>query len=333
MDNFDRKFKNRINNEFKDIPSSLDNKIEELLKCKKKSIRWKRNIAVAAIGCILISGSGISITSYATGRNIKDIIYSFIGFNDNYNKYSTGLNEAQSNEGIKITITRVVFDGYKVNISYEVEASEDKQHLLKDNKFNLQTNKLGNTTIKIGDKEISTSSGEYWKIDERGRQVGVLGYDMDEGAAFDISNNISNKFVGKNAKDFNIEIDINKNIDGKDAKWNFDIPMSNEKLKSSIKEYRVNKNEDGINLESIIVTPLSIYVKGNLNKDYEDFKIILEDKQGKEYKCVASGIKKNFGKSKFRIEFDNNIRSLEGVKVKAFFKGKELKELETKLNI
>ncbi|MDU1855206.1 MAG: DUF4179 domain-containing protein, partial [Clostridium baratii] len=266
MDNFDREFKNRINNEFKDIPSSLDNKIEELLKFKKKRIRWKRNIAVAAIGCILISGSGISITSYATGRNIKDIVYSFIGFNDNYNKYATGLNEAQSSEGMKITITSVVFDGYKVNVAYKVEANKDKRHLLEDNKFNLQTNHLGSTIIKIDDKEISTSSGEQWKFDEEGNQIGVLSYDMDEGATFDIlNNNISNKFIGKNAKDFNIEIDINKNIDGKNAKWKFNIPISNEKLKSSIKEYKVDKNEDGINLESIIITPLAVYVKGTLS--------------------------------------------------------------------
>lgn len=334
MDNFDREFKNRINNEFKDIPSSLDNKIEELLKFKKKRIRWKRNIAVAAIGCILISGSGISITSYATGRNIKDIVYSFIGFNDNYNKYATGLNEAQSSEGMKITITSVVFDGYKVNVAYKVEANKDKRHLLEDNKFNLQTNHLGSTIIKIDDKEVITSSGEHWKFDEEGNQIGVLSYDMDEGATFDIlNNNISNKFIGKNAKDFNIEIDINKNIDGKNAKWKFNIPISNEKLESSIKEYKVDKNEDGINLESIIITPLAVYVKGTLSKEYEDFKVVLEDKQGKEHEFVSSGIKRNFGKSNFRIEFDNSIKNLDEAKVKVFYKGGELKNLETKLNI
>ena len=59
---------------------------------------------------------------------------------------------------------------------------------------------------------------------------------MDEGATFDIlNNNISNKFIGKNAKDFNIEIDINKNIDGKNAEY---AKRTIKQANDILKEYR-----------------------------------------------------------------------------------------------
>lgn len=343
MDNFDKKLKNRVNDEIKDIPEDLDKKIEELLDDKKKNNRWKRTVAAAAIGVIVFSGFGVTFTSYATGRDFKDIVYSFLGFNDNYNKYATGLNEAQSSEGVKVTITSVVFDGYKINIAYKLEAENDKQHLIDTRGFNLQTNNLGETKIKINNKSVSTSSGEYWNLDEEGNQIGVLSYDLEEGWLDDIlntsgskkfiDNNISKEFIGKNAKDFNIEIDINKNIDGKEANWKFNIPISNEKLREDIKEYKVDKSEDGVNVESIVVTPLSIYIKGELNKDYEELKVIVEDNKGKKYDVIASNITGNFGKYKFRFEFDNKIKDSKDIKTKIFYNNKELKELETQLNI
>lgn len=334
MDNFDKKLKNRINDEIKDIPEDLDKKIEELLDDKKKNNRWKRTVAAAAIGVIVFSGFGVTFTSYATGRDFKDIVYSFLGFNDNYNKYATGLNEAQSSEGVKVTITSVVFDGYKVNIAYKLEAENDKQHLIDTKGFNLQTNSLGETKIKINNKKVSTSAGEQWDLDKEGNQVGVLSYDIDEGWLSDeLDTNISRKLVGKNAKDFNIEININKDINGKEANWKFNVPISNEKLREDIKEYKINKSEGEMNLESIIVTPLSIYVKGNLEKDYEGLKIILEDNKGEKYNFMTSHIIGNYGKYKFRFEFDNKIKDLKDIKIKSFYDNKEIKELETKLNI
>lgn len=343
MDNFDKKLKNRVNNEIKDIPEDLDKKIEEVLGDKKKNNRWKRTAAAAAIGFIVFSGLGVTFTSYATGRDFKDIVYSFLGFNDNYNKYATGLNEVQSSEGMKVTITSVVFDGYKINISYKIEANEDKQHLIDTKGFNLQTNNLGETTIKINNKKVSASSGEFWNFDEEGNQIGVLSYDVDEGWLDDmlstniskklLDNNISKEFIGKNAKDFNIEIDINKDIDGKEANWKFKIPISNEKLRADTKEYKVNKTENGINLESIIVTPLSIYVKGNLSKEYEGLKIILEDNKGEKYNSMSSSIYGDSGKYKFRFEFNNEIKDLKDIKVKVLYNNEELKNLEGKLNI
>ncbi|MGG7079080.1 DUF4179 domain-containing protein [Clostridium sardiniense] len=343
MDNFDKKLKNRVNDEIKEIPENLDKKIEELLNDKKKNNRWKRTVAVAAIGFIVFSSFGVTFTSYATGRDFKDIVYSFLGFNDNYNKYATGLNEAQSSEGMKVTITSVVFDGYKINIAYKLEAENDKQHLIDTKGFNLQTNNLGETKIKINNKSVSTSSGEYWNLDEEGNQIGVLSYDVEEGWLDDIlntngskkfiDNNISKEFIGKNAKDFNIEININKDIDGKEANWKFNIPISNEKLREDIKEYKVDKSEDGVNVESIVVTPLSIYIKGELNKDYEELKVIVEDNKGKKYDFIASNITGNFGKYKFRFELDNKIKDSKDIKTKIFYNNKELKELETQLNI
>lgn len=335
MDNFDKKLKNRINDEIKDIPEDLDKKIEGLLNDRKKNNnRWKRTVVAAAIGFIVFSGFGVTFTSYATGRDFKDIVYSFLGFNDNYNKYSTGLNVAQSSEGMKVTITSVIFDGYKVNIAYKLEADADKQHLIDTKGFNLQTNNLGETKIKINNKNISTSASEQWDLDEEGNQVGVLSYDIDEGTLSDeLDTNISRKLVGKNAKDFNIEININKDIDGKEANWKFNVPISNEKLREDIKEYKVGKSEDGINLESIIVTPLSIYVKGNLEKDYEGFKVILEDNKGEKYNSITSHIIGNSGKCRFRFEFDNEIKDLKDIKIKIIYNNKELKELETQLNI
>lgn len=344
MDNFDKKIKNRINYEIKGIPEDLDKKIEELLDDRKKNNnRLKKTVVAAAIGFIVFSGFGVTFTSYATGRDFKDIVYSFLGFNDNYNKYATGLNAAQSSEGMKVTITSVIFDGYKVNVAYKLEAEEDKQHLIDTKGFNLQTNNLGETKIKINNKNVSTSSGEYWNLDEEGNQVGVLSYDVEEGWLDDIlntsglkkfiDNNISKEFIGKNAKDFNIEININKDIEGKEANWKFNIPISNEKLREDIKEYKVDKSEDGINLESIIVTPLSIYVKGNLEKDYEGFKVILEDNKGEKYNSITSHIIGNSGKCTFRFEFDNKIKDLNDIRTKIFYNNKELKELETQLNI
>lgn len=343
MDNFDKRIKNKINDEIKGIPEDLDKKIEGLLNNKKKNNRWKRSVAVAAIGFIVFSGIGMTFTSYATGMDIKDIVYSILGFNNNYNKYATGLNEAQSSEGMKVTITSVVFDGYKINIAYKLEADDDKQHLIDTKGFNLQTNSLGETKIKINNKKVSTSAGEQWDLDKEGNQVGVLSYDVEECWLDDIlipnvskkllDNNVSKEFIGKNAENFNIEIDINKDIDGKEANWKFNIPISNERLRDDIKEYKINKSEDGVNVESIIVTPLSIYVKGNLGKDYEGLKVILEDNKGEKYNFMAANITGNFGMYKFRFEFDNKIKNLKDIKTKIFYNNKELKELETKLNI
>lgn len=351
MDNFDKRIKNRVNDEIKHIPEDLDKKIEKLLNDKKKNNRWKRTAAVAAIGFIVFSGFGVTFTSYATGRDFKDIVYSILGFNDNYNKYATGLNEAQSSEGMKVTITSVVFDGYKVNIAYKLEAEDDKQHLIDTKGFNLQTNNLGETKIKINNKNVKTPTEEHWDLDEEGNQIGVLSYGVEGGVVEEegwldrilstnanlsnelINNWISKEFIGESAKDFNIEIDINKYIDGKEANWKFNIPISNEKLRADIKEYKVDKTEDGVNVESIVVTPLSIYVKGNVSKEYEELNVILENDKGKNYDFRTGSIGGTIGEYKFKYEFDNRIKDSKDIKIKVIYNNKELKNLETKLNV
>lgn len=328
MDNFDKKIKDRINDEIKDIPEDLSKKIEMILNDKKKNNKWKRTVAVASIGFIVFSGFGVTFTSYATGRDFKDIVYSVLGFNNNYNKYATGLNEEQSSEGIKVTITSCVFDGYKVNIAYKLEVDND--NIIDSKKSDLQTGDLGDAKIKINNKNINVSSSKRWDLDKEGNYVGVLSYDIDEKM---LSHELGTNIVGKNAKNFNVKIDISKNIDGKEANWKFNIPISNEKLRKDIKEYNINKSEDEINLESIVVTPLSIYVKGNLEKNYEGLKVVLEDNKGKKYDAIARHIIGESGKYRFRFEFDNKIKDSKSIKAKIFYNEKELKKLEMQLDI
>ena len=299
---FDIEVKSKIKEEIKFIPDNINKAFDEAL-LKVQASKKKRNYKkVAGISAIFLSAGllGFSVTPYA--KNIPVLRNIYETFNrkvyENYDKYASDINITKENNGIGITINKVIYDGIDLEIFYTIE---------------------GEKILKTNSQFIYFQTGDF-RINGEKLWLGGMGHAeyIEESKVYVGSNNYlinSGDMLPQNDKgervsipdEFLLTLEINEidlaekgSIQGN---WSFDIKVSNEKIKNGVKEIELNKNlssiQNGLILEEVILTPINTAILGRT--DYNGYNLldyIIIDDKGRNLEEKASS---------YRQESEDNI--------------------------
>jgi hypothetical protein len=257
---FDGEIRKKIKDEIKYIPEDINKKIDDAVnKVKKRKFNLKK---VSGICIICIFGTlllGIAMPTYAGNIPFIGSILEKLNYK-NYEKYGSNLNISKESNGLKVNINKAVYDGLEIAVFYTVKSEEPMES---------EPNFIG-AKLKINGNELSfPGGGESGEIsDDKKTYVGVLKYTV--GLSKMIWQNT--KEQGKNDEDIEIpnEFVLNLDIDKIGVgKWNFDIPVTVEKINDKVKENECNIDlRNGYNINKIITTPINTELEGIL-KDGE----------------------------------------------------------------
>lgn len=272
-DLFDERIKQKLKSEINYIPYDTNKKIDDTInkiKTRRFNIKKICSICVCCVGVTLFLG--MAIPTYASNIPIIGSIFKIFNYKtyENYDKYASDLNITKESNGIKMTINKVVYDEMKLSVFYIIES---------DKEINFVPRFPG-AELKIDGKVTTFSGGGPGKFsDDHKTYVGVMEYDVSKknsvpkevqeetllGGYVDIPD----KFV------FTLNIDEigtpddNNSIKGK---WNFNIPVSSEKVNGKVNEKECNIDLSNIGSEchinKIITTPLNTVIQGTrMDKD------------------------------------------------------------------
>lgn len=282
-DTLDKIIKEKINLENsyipKDINEIFDKSINNIKTKRNYNIKKVAGICVALFAIVIIFGN--TITTYATNIPIISNILEIFKSNryENYDKYSSDLNITKESNGIKTTITNVIYDGIELAIFYTIESEKP----MKDIPYFLTKE------IKIDDKLTTFGYGGFGNFSDNNKiYTGVISYNV--GLNSIVPKEVQEKYLYGGYVDipdeFMLSIKINEIGDIKETEtttgdWTFDIPVSNEKLKGMVKEYDLNIDlsniYEGSKLNKLITTPINTTIQGYIG-DIDLYFIILDDK-------------------------------------------------------
>ncbi|WP_252224445.1 MULTISPECIES: DUF4179 domain-containing protein [unclassified Clostridium] len=308
--NFDKILKDKIKSKYNNVPDKIDLMIQETLDSlkPKEQKRYRKVISIAVICfCVLFAsiGVGITTTANALGLPVKDFIAEIMGLSPQYSDYASDVNITKESNGVNFTITSVLYDGYKLKIAYKVEGTvaDSLEKLAKLSSFL-------NTKVSVNGKEVNLTSSGYSKPINSNTVGGINIFDIDD-TMYD------NSFMGLTQLDildtFNFNISIEDEIDNEKYKWDFNIPISSEKIKSKIEEYSLDNTVGDYKIKNVIVTPISTYISGTFKDSKDKISImnyIVVDDKGREVKIDNCNESTGVGGGKFRCEILNNDSEL-----------------------
>lgn len=108
-----------------DIKSKINDTIVNLNTRKKKKTKLKIAVSVAAIFVAFLT-LGITMPAYAQNIPIIGSIFKLLdnGVYEEYDEYSSDINVTKESNGVKVTISSIVYDGIDLNVAYTVERDE-----------------------------------------------------------------------------------------------------------------------------------------------------------------------------------------------------------------
>lgn len=267
--NIDKKVKDILKEEINVVPDNInkafDEAIEKGIKAKrKKSYKRISQIAAGFIAVALVFG--FSVSPYA--RNVPILKNIYETFNretyENYDKYASDINITKESKGISITINKVIYDGFDLEVFYTMES---------DKPLNVDPY-FRDYKMKINGEEVSFgrgAGGEY--IEDNKIFVGYINYGINSKRL--LNQKLENQDKEVDIPDeFLLSLEINKlaiRNTGKtlNGSWDFDIPVSNEKLRGDVKEIDVNFDLssilDGLTINKVITTPINTVIQGYNN--------------------------------------------------------------------
>lgn len=275
-DLFDNQIRKKLKDEISCVPEDVNKKIDESVKrIEKKRFNLKKISSICSILIICTLLFGITIPTYAS--NIPIIGNIFKIFNDkayeNYDKYTSDLNITKESNGLKMTINKVVYDGFELSLLYTVESQEEIK----------EEPRFPGAELKINGKKTTFGGGGTGKfINDNKTFVGVMEYhvrdknydgkDIKEKKDLGDYVEIPDKFV----LSLNInELGVEKPVKGE---WDFNIPVSSEKVNGKVKETECNIDlsnvSAGYHINKIITTPLNTLIQG-IRKNKEEEKCYL----------------------------------------------------------
>lgn len=245
--------------------------------------RWTTNAAAALILVGLSSAFlGMAFPAYANSIPVIDNIFRFLdmgrsGLFDHYKEFSSPMNIAEENNGIKITINDAVFDGETVFLTYSLESDQD----------------LGARPIVHGLLDMKGADGVAGS-----NQISKIG---------------NNKYVGlmtgtsfsrdKDREIANIKWNIESigNQDSKEQKitggWNFALKLKATESSTQRIDRCIERDGVTIHLNKITVTPMSFIIyydqavdqKVRTKWDAVDIGIKVKDDLGIPYSGQGNG--------------------------------------------
>lgn len=300
---FDKEVKERLKEEVNFVPDNINKAFDEAL-LKVQTTKKKRNYKkIAGIVAIFLSAGlfGFSVTPYA--KNIPVLRNIYETFNrktyENYDKYASDINITKKSNGVGITINKVIYDGIDLEIFYTVEGDKIINKKLNSIYFH-------NESFKVNGEELFIGGIGSAKYDEEGKvYVGSSNYLINSG------NMLPTNYKGDIIEvpdEFILTLEINEislveNGSIKGA-WNFDILVSNEKLKNGVSEIEINADlssiQEGLILEDVILTPINTAILGRTDYDgYNFLDYLIIDDKGRTLENKASAYRNENTESRY----------------------------------
>lgn len=265
---FDKELKDKLNKEVNFIPDNInkafDEAIEKGIKAKqKKSYKRIAQIAAGFIAVVLVFG--FSVSPYA--RNIPILKNIYETFNrktyENYDKYASDINITKESRGVSITINKVIYDGLDLEVFYTIES---------DKAMKERTLFFANEVTMINGKEVgfsSSSGGEF--LDSNKVYVGSTKYNVRSSSMLPQEAREQNASLIDIPDEFIFTLKIRKVEFSDEAtikgKWEFDIPVSNTKLKGETIEKDINVDfsdiQENLKINKLIITPINTAIQGS----------------------------------------------------------------------
>lgn len=332
----DKKLKDMARSENKEIPKSINKKIEDTLsnlddnnriKNKRSLKNIKRGVIAASITLVSFIAFGLTMPSYAKSLPVIGSIFSLLNVDKNFEEYSSDIDITKESNGVKVTINSIVYDSINLAIAYTVETEREMKsepHIL-DKDF------------KVNGKITTFSSGGKGKFINTNKTIykGIETF------------NINSSYIPRSVKDevllggnvevpdkFNLDINIREFLGNIKGEWNFKIPVTSEKVKGRIKEIDLNINlkniKDGMKLNKLICTPINTVFYGEdiseKNNFYtENMMYFIRDDKGRvileEGNSLVGNKEKCYFQNQFKKIYDDSesltvvpIRSKESLK-------------------
>lgn len=262
------KFLNEIDideEEFEDIEiddlrvKKLKNNLKKELKFKmSKKSKCSLGVASVLLASLVSAGAiGIANPSFAQNIPVLNSIVKMLkddkGYQGDYEKYSSDINETQYDKGISITLNEAIYDETEIVLTYTIK-SDKKLEELGDDIGGYEDIKIdGNVDGFSGGVSSSKQIDEYTMTVLANYSLGMT--DLPD--------------------EFNMDYDINKifNVDGD---WKFSFDLSKQELKGETKKISTDivKNFEGtdVKISSVSFTPIStnIQLSGKKNKNFND---------------------------------------------------------------
>ena len=284
-DLFDKKVKAKLKEENRVIPEGVNRVFDNTLNnLENKKFNWKRTSGICAACICGVLIFGITMPAYATNIPIIGGIFEIFQSNvyENYDEYASELNITKESRGVKVTINNVVYDGLDLSIFYKVESETPIKGIPS----------LHRAELKINGKKTSFGSGERGEFfNDKKTFIGMKTYSV--GGENMVPEELQDRHFGGKSEipeEFILDININA-ISGikedKDlrGKWDFQIPVSSEKVKGKVKEYDLNVDlgsiEEDTVVTKVITTPINTAIQWKTEGQESDVGFYVFDHKGR----------------------------------------------------
>lgn len=269
------------------IDESIDKGIERIMNEKKfRKTKIKKIVGGIASGLAIAITVGITTPTFAEDLPIFKEIFKFFENNkdnskilpeNNLSQHTNPLGIISEDNGIKITVQEVVYDGEDVYASYLLESEEafpykSKSYLVDNNGVNeYQIKDIDwmwleqRVYMNDSEGELLSSNHLNGKIIDDNTFIGIVKYEvpkLDDGTtpeSFEANINIDYVCFPRERDDKDDLIYYEENKFKVEGSWNFKIPVA---INKSLEEVVVvNEVKEGFKLEKIIKTPFYIKAK------------------------------------------------------------------------
>ncbi|WP_366248205.1 DUF4179 domain-containing protein [Terribacillus aidingensis] len=322
---FDESFKDKIKENHNTIPERLQAKIDDTLailpdknlrrKRKKTAITWSVAAAILAISLMSVQLN----PSLASSIGVPNILIDKLSLGD-AEKVSNEANVIQESNGVKISITNAIFDGYYLLVSYHAES---------DQPFS-ETPSLFPEEAKItydGFESTISPSNEVGEFLDKNKKAydGIVIFPLNK-EAFTVSDTDEAKLdpdilvkgnqidISELPKKFKLDMKAtalgfkeDKKLKGE---WQFSLQVDTKKAANNSKTVEVNKDLPAlgtdVKVEKIVITPIRIHLQGVQHENAGIIDFLIEDNDGeaKHWLNGSVGVGEN-GSERMLGSFEN----------------------------
>lgn len=295
-DNFDNELKNKISTIYSEVPDDIDHTLKStfaILKVRRrKKFVKKASVFLCCALIIFISFVGTEFfkTAKVLGIDGKEAALILFGSSDSANIYADKVDEEKDCNGISFKITKIFYDGHRLEFRYEIESKDAALQGLEENGGVIDEIKMNGQKINI--LVDGTSEGMSYCEDSHSI-VGDFRVDYNDPMINQITIRKIISSIAFNKRYF--EIKAKSRINNKEYIWNINMRISMDNVygknlivgNDKLINVKTNENIGNFTIKDITVTPVCIYVNGDIHieKDYDDnsAQFIVKDQEGKEY--------------------------------------------------
>ncbi|WP_170937554.1 DUF4179 domain-containing protein [Terribacillus saccharophilus] len=331
---FDDNFKDKLRDNSNHIPERLQAKIDDTLanlpdknqhrKRKRTAIIWSAAVAILAIFLVSVQLS----PSLASSIGVPNKLIDRLSLGD-AEKVSNEANIVQESNGVEISITNAIFDGYYLLVSYHAES---------DQPFS-ESPSLFPEESKIAfdgfESTISPSNevGEFLDNNKKAYD-GMVIFPLNK-EAFTVSDtdkaNLDPDILLKGnqidiselPKQFKLDMKAtalgfkeDKNMEGE---WKFSLQVNTQKAANNSNTVDVNKDLSALGtdvmVEKIVITPIRIHLQGVQHESSGIIDYLIEDNHGepKHWKNGSVGVGSD-GTERMLSNYENSNPLMESLK-------------------